>query len=62
MLIRVFLRDQYLHDPKTQILASRKTVEAQMSAGLFVAAALAAVVVGAWLVLIWFENNTPKGG
>lgn len=31
-------------------------------AALWVAGSLAAVVVGVWLVLIWFENNTPKGG
>ncbi len=33
-----------------------------MSAGLFIAATLAAIVVGAWLILVWLENNTPKGG
>jgi hypothetical protein len=33
-----------------------------MSAGLFIAMALAVIVVGAWLILIWIEKNTPKGG
>jgi predicted metal-binding membrane protein len=27
-----------------------------------ISAALAAIFVGAWLILIWLENNTPKGG
>jgi hypothetical protein len=33
-----------------------------MSAGLFIAMTLAAIVVGAWLILIWIEKHTPKGG
>jgi len=31
-------------------------------AAFWVAGSLAAVVIGMWLILIWLEKHTPKGG
>jgi hypothetical protein len=31
-------------------------------AAFWVAGSLALVVIGVWLILIWVEKHTPKGG